>query len=561
MKELRQLGRDARRRLARSPAGAVWRRVRGRHRLLPGNRSRSATLPGASPSTRPFPVPATELDRSRYDIPDDAVAAVLDGAFGHGYLLSSTGSPQLPGFLDQWACLRVGPLWLRTAPRTVVTVSGGDDASATHIVILLGHPVDVDLHTTRAAAIADRLRDLLGLENGHDLAVRSAAYLAGRWTAVLVSGGRCTVLTDAMGSQPVFYTHDTDGVTFASSDVLVALAHDLPVEPRLASLEQEIRELHPRGVVYLPGKVTCFEGVAQVVPNCLLTFELTQEPTVTHRRYWPFEPRVEQGDLEAVHAEFADRMRRQLALFAELGPLAWSLTGGLDCRVALAHLDLATAEQSCAFTYLNPRDVERDPTGGAIRDVFVANLLAHRTGLRHRVLRWRQAKKGTTFRRIHDATHPVRPLSHGAAHAMWADLPHDIFEVQGNGGEIGTVFRRDRSTDPLTPAKAAGIWLGSVFASTPRYVDLLADYLEHAHLDDARLLGYSHYDVLYWELRMGRWGWTKFLDGDLSHRILPPFNDRRLLEVMLSLPEEQRVGKALYARVLRDAPLLQVDDD
>jgi hypothetical protein len=143
---------------------------------------------------------------------------------------------------------------------------------------------------------------------------------------------------------------------------------------------------------------------------------------------------------------------------------------------------------------------------------------------------------------------------------MWADLPHDIFEVQCNGGEIGTVFSRNRGGGPLTGAKAAHMWLGRPFAEHQVFPEIFDAYLAHADLTDDRLRGYNHHDVLYWEHRMGRWGWTKFLVGDFSHRILPPFNDRRLLEVMLRLPEERRVGKALYARVLDSAPLLHVVD-
>src|SRR5690606_36948617 len=245
--------------------------------------------------------------------------------------------------------------------------------------------------------------------------------------------------------------------------------------------------------------------------------------------------------LAAVHEEFADRVRRQLELLPELGRMAWSLTGGRDSRVLLAHLQLPPPPGTFAFTYFNPRDGVRDP--GAARDVFVANDLATRIGMPHRVLRWRQAAPTSVFGRLHTATHPVSTVSHGAAHSMWADLPHDIIQVQGIGGEIGTTFRRDRRPGPIHPAKAAHMWLGAAFEAHPTYLPIFEDYLAHTQLEDDRLRGYSHHDVFYWEHRIGRWGWTKFLVGDFSHRIVPPLNDRRVLEVMLRLPERQRVGK------------------
>lgn len=40
-----------------------------------------------------------------------------------------------------------------------------------------------------------------------------------------------------------------------------------------------------------------------------------------------------------------------------------------------------------------------------------------------------------------------------------------------------------------------------------------------------------------------------YLDGDLTHRVMLPFNDRRLLEIMLSLPPDQRAEASLVSRL------------
>lgn len=547
--------RAARSRLARSPVGDAWRWSRRRLRREPPPTAAVAD-DGPLRTAEPYP-----LDLSVFRVaPDpDRAAQILDGAFGHGYLVTTGTPPVLPGFLEQWSTTTVGALLVRAAPRTQVSTAGHGDAH----VVLLGHPLDVDRGTADAGGIVGRLAQLLATD-GHEATVRDAAYLAGRWTLLLLTGpgpgrpGRLTALPDTMGSQPVFYAGGPDGLALGSADTLVAIARRLPVDPAAQHLAAEIRRLRPTGVAYLPGQVSSYLGVQQVVPNCLLQVDPETPDQVRHTRFWPFIDRVEDDDLESVHEEFRDRLQGQLRLVAGLGRTAWSLTGGLDSRVLLAHLDVPPAPGTLAFTYLNPRDVARDP--GAARDVFVANELADRLGIPHRVLRWRQAKAGSTFGRLHRATYPVTRVSHGAAHAMWADLPHDIWEIQGNGGEIGTVFRVNRPAGPLEPAKVATMWLGRAFERHPRVLSIFEDYLEHAQLEDERLRGYDHHDVFYWEHRMGRWGWTKFLDGDLSHRIVPPFNDRRLLEVMLRLPEQQRVSKALYARVLHGHPLLQVDD-
>ena len=51
--------------------------------------------------------------------------------------------------------------------------------------------------------------------------------------------------------------------------------------------------------------------------------------------------------------------------------------------------------------------------------------------------------------------------SRGAAHAMWADLPADLVQLQSNGGETGTTFLRHRPQHVLTPRRLTELYLGS----------------------------------------------------------------------------------------------------
>lgn len=150
-----------------------------------------------------------------------------------------------------------------------------------------------------------------------------------------------------------------------------------------------------------------------------------------------------------------------------------------------------------AFTYVNPREVSGST--GVADDLFGASAVAHQCGTMHRVLRWRQAPRDSVFAHLH--TH----VSSGAAHAMWADLRHDLVQLQSNGGETGTVFNRDRSDEPISPARLATLWLGPAFATEQRYLDLFDQYTEHSDFRAATRLGHNHHDLNYWEHRMGKW--------------------------------------------------------
>lgn len=501
------------------------------------------------------------IDQTPFD-PSGSVTLdrqILDGAFGHGYLITWGSQRPLPGLLSQWKRDEVGPLLVQSSPRTVVTV----ERRAGRLVIIIGHPIDVDGDTVDPHRVARSVLHHLR-SRSHDDAVRRAAGVAGRWTMVLLTQADgepanqfdITVLPDAMATQPIFYSTASGTLALASSEVLVGLSRGLGVNSDAAKLLAAARVRRQTGTIYLPGRISHVLGVEQVAPNCMLHGSLSPTTRLAHVRFWPWRDREENADLAHVRDEFSERLTRHIALISRLGPLTWSLTGGLDSRVLLAHAPDPFPPRSMAFTYFNPRDGARD--SGAARDVFVANLLAYRTGLPHRVLRWRTADPDSAFARFHRATHPFGPISQGAAFAMWADLPHDIIQVQGNGGEVGTAFGT-RTPSAWSAAKAAGMWMGRQFEQDAQLAEVFEDYLDYTHLETGLSYGYDHHDLFYWEHRMGRWGWRKFLDGDFSHRVVPPFNDRSLLELMLALPEPKRVQKSLYEEVLHRQPLLDVN--
>ena len=187
-------------------------------------------------------------------------------------------------------------------------------------------------------------------------------------------------------------------------------------------------------------------------------------------------------------------------------------------------------------------------------DVFVANALSASVGVQHRVLRWRQAPAEGTFATLHRRTFAPLPGSSGAAFAMWSDLPGDLVQLQSNCAETGTAFLRHRTDEPLDPLRLARMMMHATEGLEDLAGAMYGDYPDYAQMTPARMLGHDHHDLFYWEQRIGRWGWQKFADGDLGHRVLLPFNDRALVETMLSLPYPLRESKLLLRRILEEEP-------
>ena len=487
-------------------------------------------------------------------------AAVLDGAHPHGYLVCSPGATPSA----DTAGWRVEPDLLpgvdvHLHPRTVCSQARGGDGT----VVLLGHPVDVAAGITDGHRIARRLVGTWDL-GGPDALVREAAGLGGRWT--LLAAPRPTadavdptapaellVVPDTHATQPVFYAVAGPHLALGSTPALVAATLGLDVDEAALALHEELRRRRRGAVTYLPGRRTPYLGLEPLVPNCLLRIRLGQAPSVRHERFWPWRERGESTDLAAVYQAFRERLEAHTGLLAGLGRPALSLTAGDDSRVTAAVAQQALrAADGLAFTYINPRDARSGPA--AMADVTGASAVAAQLGLPHRVLRWRRPEPGSTFDVLHRRTYAPLVPSRGAAHAMWADLPRDLIQLQSNGGETGTTFIRHRTQEPLSALRLARMMMTATDGLEDLAEQMYAGYQEHAQMTPERLLGYDHHDLFYWEQRIGRWGWQKFTDGDLGHRILLPFNDRVLLETMLSLPYPQREAKVLYERVLRAEP-------
>lgn len=502
---------------------------------------------------------------------EDRDDLVVDGAFGGGYLIRG-GASTAPSLVDRWPSHRLGRLTYHLHPRTRWHTAGGDGgadgdpAAGPGRVVIVGTPVDVPGGMADGRLICEHALDAWSA-GGLDAAVRYLAYLGGRWTAVLdpAPGGRgpaygggaaeeITVVPDCQATQAVFYS-TRRGVALGSQPALVAATVEAGPDEAAEQMWTTLRAARAKGVVFLPGTMTTHEDVLPLVPNHLLRVRLSGDSaTVAHERFWPFADRVERTDTAQVIEEFVDYFREHTRLLCTLGRPVVSLTGGKDSRTTLAAALPHLREDSFTFTYYNPRDGLVGE--GAPTDVFTANALAAAVGVQHRVLHWRQPAPGSVFEEIYDRTYPVRRGSTGAAHAMWADLPHDIVHLQSIGAELGTTFYTHRTQDPITPERLLQIVTNRTDLDPALARAAFGDYLDYAQFTAGAIGGYDYHDVFYWEQRMGKWGYQKYQDGDFAHRMLMPFNARGLVETMQSLPYRQREQKVLLEALLATVPAL-----
>lgn len=64
------------------------------------------------------------------------------------------------------------------------------------------------------------------------------------------------------------------------------------------------------------------------------------------------------------------------------------------------------------------------------------------------------------------------------------------------------------------------------------------------------LYNFEHTDLIYWEMRMGAWGVSVVSSQQLYHRTTMPMNNRKILELFLSFPHEERKSDSIHKRIM-----------
>lgn len=130
------------------------------------------------------------------------------------------------------------------------------------------------------------------------------------------------VLNDATGMRSVFYT---ENLPFC-----VASHPDLAAQQSGAKSNGYGRLLSKYTGYSLPGNLTTFEGIRQLIPNHFIDSE-----TRKHVRFFPREDSVNETDLEQAVADLAENLRKQVNFLAQHVQLLCSLAAGIDSRVTL----------------------------------------------------------------------------------------------------------------------------------------------------------------------------------------------------------------------------------
>ena len=412
-------------------------------------------------------------------------------------------------------------------------------------ICLVGRPYDLE-HGFTAAGCSRRALCLL-IEEGYDAALRYLAYLGGRFACFIAAGDTLHAIPDCHATYAI-YSFDLNGSrAFCSHWMLASELAGLSPSPEIAGFMNSPDYNEPGGK-YFPALWTPFKGVTCVFPNCHGTYD-GRSKTYKHQRFYPFENLPTQS-AAAAYPEFARLLTRSVAL-SSTGQIALSLTTGGDSRTVLAALPKPFPTDAFSFTYGRMGNLDE----GSKEDILGANAIAFRVGIPHRIINLLPVDYACDFHQLY-----TRSFKNGArfpslARLYYENVPHDCTILISTVAETGTVFYRDRSAPYPTRTALAEKFTKSKAREDPKLLAAFADYISHTEFTESKIANLDWDDLFYWEHRNSKWAAAWYAEVDMTGFAMPPYNSRKLIETMLSVPIEDRINRTLQRRFIEDRGL------
>ena len=356
--------------------------------------------------------------------------------------------------------------------------------------------------------------------------------LAGRWLAILITPDFERVYMDPGGSLCAVYS-ESAGIV-ATSSGLIPYSADTGDRTELIAQMPILSQ-----VSMYPIGITPRYGVERLLPNHYLDLS-TWRP----HRHWPQKPIATNPDTETVTREITALTRRHIAAVAAQYPLQMSMTAGRDSRALLA-VSRPLLERAQFFT-------TSQPTRTAELDVHIAKRIARTHRLDHRVVPFIVPDEIERHLWYHRTGCSIGNPSSAECTRMIKQLDPERAYLPGFLGELSRyVYVNFLSTlvpewdgRTVTPEHLMAL---SLAPRTEEAMARMTGWLDSVQLENVDQI----INLFYLEQRVGCWvaiNTSAFAD---TYRFeLWPFNNRRIVELMLSLPVEFKMANGMHTAIM-----------
>ncbi len=458
-----------------------------------------------------------------------------------GYLITDT-CPQDSGypFYGEWIQKQAGKFFLFHHPQLPCYIE--NDGKNT--VGLFGHAYNPFSGETDENGI---LKELLKRIENNALLFDEINHLTGVFCLFVIRDGSMMLLNDTVGLFPVFFTTDGNAPFYASSHVnLIADFTGFTEDPYITRL-RACKTFYHFGN-QLPGVCSKFAEVERLSPNHYLKVDGEIKPV---RFYSPHYLDID--DDEAVKRVCSAMQKTMAAIAAKWERPAISLTGGCDSKTTLAAAN-GIYDKFQYFSY--------DSQPNERPDAEAAVAICKALGLRHTL--YEIPYEDEAF----DNIEGIRAILIWNGGDIRDNNPNDVrkrayldkrndfdVEVKSWASEVCRARYSKRYAGKMSfgkkpsPRKCTTFYKFLLNRKIVNETDKVFKYYldNYFQSDDKRPIPWQ--DQLYWEWHWpARDGITIVCEHMFSDMITVPYNNRKVLELLLSTSYENRYKDVLYTR-------------
>lgn len=343
------------------------------------------------------------------------------------------------------------------------------------------------------------------------------------------------VYGDAIHMMSVYYGVNRYAGVVASCEALIV---DDPSE--ISPVSAKVLSGAYETGLYLAGDMTMYDDVKALLPNHYLS--LSEGRSI---RYFPREE-LKLAKTEAEVDEIVDntikmveRCIRQLAKRMEF---ASPLTPGGDSRLNCAFINNQIPQEDVLYYVIQTKEME------SIRDnTCLVEKLARE--FKFDEFHFYPEAEAVSGDRVADLRRILGPIREWRR-KIWAYHPDVGSRTIASGALIGHVLGGKLAMN--LPEWLAGVWFLKV---AQRNVSRIAGKEVGRWYDDVKSairMGYSKFDMWYWEIRCGRWNANTISRDDLiGIRDINFYNAHRIINEWCRIPRHLRVRKLIHKRLLK----------
>jgi len=391
----------------------------------------------------------------------------------------------------------------------------------------MGWPLGIHAQLTRGSLRFDVLPNSANAPEQFE----SALYnYAGRYAAVLLAGDCQRLYLDPMGSLATVYAPER-GVAGSTSSALP------PDAGRKNDFEYVWNTHDDAHDFWIPFGLTSVSGIERLLPNHYLDIDRWET-----RRHWPQGDIAQATDVEATVRNIANQLQRNIEAGLDRGKGYLGLTAGRDTRMLLA----------CGRDLLDRLELFTlaVPNASGRLDTNIASRIARSLGLSHRVVHYEPPDRDEMWRWWWRTGHCVWGVMSRMSRSVSQLDPLRPF-LKGVGGELARPYHwRQGDTESSTIASE------DVVAQVRRLCHLAPQQsmlIPRARrwLDELTVSNtLSIWSLLYNEQYNGCYS-GPFEYGTAGRtETVWPFCDRKIIELLLSLPSEYRRRMQLEPEII-----------